>query len=116
MSRRRIISRVALTAILIAANGCAYKYQFETGLPSSGKIVSETQHQGLFGWVSDNVFDLEQACPTGVSEFGSYISFTNWLPAFLTIGLYTPRTAYAGSVYSRPCSRASRARPPSKER
>ena len=86
---------VSLVALAIASSGCAYKYQFQTGLPGSETVVAETQHQSLFGHVSDNVFDLEKACPSGVSEFGSYISFTNWLPAFLTLGLYTPRTAYA---------------------
>ena len=95
--RGRVAQVVAGAPLLfaLACGGCAYNYTFKTGLPASGQRVSETEHQALFGWVSDNVYDLDKACPNGVSEFGSYISFVNWLPSFLTIGLYTPRTAYA---------------------
>ncbi len=79
----------------LAFSGCAYNYTFKTGLPPSGKQVSETEHQVLFGWIGDNVFDLDKACPNGVAEFGSYVSFANWVPTLVTVGLYTPRTAYA---------------------
>lgn len=75
--------------------GCAQKYAFKTGLPESDKTITEWQHQGFYGYASDNRFDLDKACPEGVSEFGSYISLLNWFPALVTIGLYTPRTAYA---------------------
>ena len=94
---RRRLGSVTAASVLFAliCGGCGYSYTFKTGLPASQQRVSQTQHQALFGWVSNNVYDLDKACPSGVSEFGSYISFGNWLPAFLTIGLYTPRTAYA---------------------
>ena len=68
---------------VLACGGCGYSYTFKTGLPSSSTRVTETEQQGLFGWVSNNVYDLDKACPNGVSEFGSYISFTNWLPVIL---------------------------------
>ena len=83
---------------LSGVTGCgfkAYRYEFHTGLAPSETRVTEVQHQALYGWISNNVFDLEQACPAGTSEFGSYISVGNWLPALFTAGLYTPRTAYA---------------------
>lgn len=94
---RRLVRLAAAAPVLIAmaSAGCAYNYTFMTGAPASSQRVTEIQHQGLFGWVSNNVFDLDKACPNGASEFGSYINFGNWLPSFLTIGLYTPRTAYA---------------------
>jgi len=95
--RGRVMQVVATAPLLLAltCGGCAYNYTFKTGLPTSGQRVTEKENQSLFGWVSNNVYDLDKACPNGVSEFGSYISFKNWLPAFFTIGLYTPRTAYA---------------------
>jgi hypothetical protein len=95
--RGRVTQVVAMAPLLLAlaCGGCAYNYTFKTGLPASDQRVTEKENQALFGWKSDNVFDLDKACPQGVSEFGSYISFKNWLPAFFTIGFYTPRTAYA---------------------
>lgn len=92
--RQRAIAAVMLTA-LVPSWGCAYRYTFRTGLPEGERRVSTTMHQSFFGWSSDNVFDLEDACPEGTAEFGSRITFLNWLPAFFTLGLYTPRTAYA---------------------
>lgn len=86
---------IILALFVLVCGGCAKNYTFKTGLPASEKQVYEWQDQGLYGWISDNEFDLGKACPEGVAEFGSYISFMNWLPTFATVGLYTPRTAYA---------------------
>lgn len=97
MKRRRIQSFAAILTLSmsLAAMGCAYKYQFNTGLPPSGTKVSVTRHISMWGNVPAEPFNLEEACPKGVAEFGSYITFVNWLPALLSIGLYTPRTVYA---------------------
>jgi hypothetical protein len=81
--------------LLLVWTGCAYRYQFNTGLPPSGVRVQEWRHIYVWGWVDAAPFDLEQACPSGVSRYGSYINFGNWLPAFLTLGLYAPRTVFA---------------------
>lgn len=87
---------VAIAAVLLTLQGCGgYRYQFVTGLPPSSRTVSEWRHIGFFGYVPAEPFDLEAACPEGVAEFGSRISFLNWLPALLTLGLYTPRTVHA---------------------
>ncbi len=78
--------------------GCgAYRYDFKTGRPPAipTQSVTETRHLAFWGWKSGPPFDLEQACPQGVAEFGSRVGFWNWLPAFFTLGLYTPRTVYA---------------------
>jgi len=100
----------SLAAAVLASlmlTGCAMNYTFLTGLSASTQRVEETQSQALFGWMSDNVFDLDKACPQGVAEFGSYISFTNWLPSFFTLGLYTPRTAYAVCAQPAPTAQAT---------
>ncbi len=86
---------LALCALLAALPGCAYKYQFRTDLAPTGIRVERTHHIRVWGHYSSEPFNLEEACPTGVSEFGSYISFLNWLPALLTLGVYSPRTVYA---------------------
>lgn len=93
MHHRIVIA--ALAVVVLTTSGCAYRYRFETGLPASKTRVSEWRHIGLYGYVGGQPFDLEQACPNGVAEFGSKINFLNWLPALLTVGLYTPRTVYA---------------------
>jgi len=80
--------------VLTYGSGCAYRYQFNTGLPPSGERVQEWRHIGLWGWIEAAPVDLDQACPSGVSRFGSYINFANWFPAFITVGLYAPRTVF----------------------
>ena len=80
--------------VLVGWTGCAYRYQFNTGLPPSGERVQEWRHIYVWGWVEPDPVDLERACPSGVARFGSYINFGNWLPAFLTLGLYAPRTVF----------------------
>jgi len=84
-----------LTIVMFGWSGCAYRYQFNTGLPPSGERVQEWRHIGLWGWIGAEPFDLDKACPMGVSRYGSYINFANWLPAFITVGLYAPRTVFA---------------------
>lgn len=92
----------ALRALLAAATcivflgGCAYKYEFVVpDAEPSEQRVEEWRHIGIWGWVPAEPFDLLAACPGGVAEFGSHVSFLNWLPALVTAGLYAPRTVYA---------------------
>jgi hypothetical protein len=92
----KVLSRgCSFILVTLLLSGCAYRYQFVTGKPPSGTRVQENRHIAIWGYVEAAPFDLERSCPNGVSEFGSYVSFLNWLSAFLTIGIYTPRTVYA---------------------
>jgi hypothetical protein len=84
-----------LFSVLLLSTACAYRYRFDTGRTSSGERVSEWRHTGIWGWIPASPFDLEAACPDGVARFGSHINFLNWLPGFLTLGLYAPRTVWA---------------------
>jgi hypothetical protein len=84
-----------VVVLVIQLIGCAYSYDFKTGRTASGHRESVWIHQGLYGHLSDNEVDLEALCPGGVAEFGSKITVFNWLPALMTIGMYTPRTAWA---------------------
>ena len=104
MKGRLLSFRVVLAVLCIffmSTTGCAYRYRFKTDLPSSEKKVTKWYHIGIWGTVSSRPFNLEQACPGGVAEFGSYVSFFNWLPAIITIGLYSPRTVYAICSYNK---------------
>src|SRR5690349_9507853 len=86
----------ALLLTVLAGPGCAYNYTFKTDQPADrDRIVTEWKSIGLWGYLGPYPFDLEKACPEGVAEFGSYVSFPNWICAFLSAGLYTPRTVYA---------------------
>ena len=94
MILKRLVLCLSL-ASLASATGC-YRYTFRTGAtPAPDKKVTEWRHIGLWGHIEPKPFDLEQACPEGVAEFGSYVSPANWPCALLTAGLYTPRTVYA---------------------
>jgi hypothetical protein len=86
---------IVVVLLMGSVAGCAYRYKFKTGLPPSDQKQTQWHHIGLWGHIYSGPFNLEQACPEGTAEFGSYINFGNWLPAFLTIGLYSPRTVYA---------------------
>ena len=96
--KRRVVVLLAATSIALAsigATGCAYRYKFATGAAASGERVTEWRHIAAWGYTETAPFDLDEACPNGVAEFGSYVSALNWLPALITIGAYTPRTVYA---------------------
>lgn len=85
----------ALAVVTVLGTGCAYRFRFDTGEPRSDVVVKEWRNIYAWGWVDAAPFDLDRACPDGVAQFGSYVSFTNWLPAFFTVGIYTPRTVFA---------------------
>lgn len=119
---KRLLVTTNCIAFVFLTYGCAYRYVFTTGLePSKTKIVKEWKHIGLWGWIEVSPFDLNAACPEGVAEFGSYISFPNWLCALTTAGLYSPRTAYAIPVrglereLTLPVSRSKNSEPHSDE-
>ena len=95
----RALSFVLLIAFAFSGSACSYKYTFKTGAPPAiDEKRTEWKSIGLWGVIGPSPYDLEEACPEGVAEFGSYVSFLNWACAFTTIGLYSPRT-----VYSIPC-------------
>jgi hypothetical protein len=87
------VSTLLIVALL--ASSCAYRYRFVTGLPENGTKVTRWAHIAGWGWSTPDPFDLEEMCPEGVARFGSHVSFLNWLPAFLTLGIYSPRTVVA---------------------
>ena len=86
---------ILIALVLSGATGCAYQYKFTTGAIASGEGVAEWRHTAAWGYTETAPFDLDEACPKGVAEFGSYVSVLNWLPALITLGAYTPRTVYA---------------------
>jgi len=92
-------SRVVVMSLALAwvgTTGCAFKYEFRTGLPPGDREVSELRHIGMWGHVGGSEpFDLHAACPEGTASFGSQITFLNWLPAFFSLGTYSPRTVTA---------------------
>lgn len=97
---RLILGTGTALVLLVQGTGCAYQYRFTAERTASGQRVERWIHQGFYGWAGRGRFDLEEACPDGVSEFGSRVTFLNWLPALLTVGLYSPRTAFADCATS----------------
>jgi len=91
-------ARSALALLLLVSfigTGCAYRYRFSTGLPENGKKVTRWAHIAGWGWSTPEPFDIEEMCPEGVARFGSHVNFLNWLAAFFTLGIYSPRTVVA---------------------
>ena len=93
--KKKIQLLIVVIFLLGSVTGCAYRYKFNTGLVPSDQKETQWYHIGAWGYAHGGPFNLEETCPEGVAEFGSYVNFANWLPAFLTIGLYSPRTVYA---------------------
>jgi hypothetical protein len=89
------LGAIVLVGLLAGTTGCAYKYTYQTGKPKSDEVVKEWRHITSWGWSTQRPVDLEAMCPAGVAEFGSYMSFPNWLCALGTAGFYSPRTVYA---------------------
>src|SRR5258705_4692117 len=60
LARRGFMTRYVLliSIVLFSWCGCAYRYQFNTGLPPSGERVQEWRHIGLWGWIGAEPFGL----------------------------------------------------------
>jgi len=84
--------RLCSVLLLLFGTSCAYRYRFDTGLPENGREVTRWANILWWGWQTPEPFDLEAMCPEGVARFGSEVTFLNWLPAFFTLGIYSPRT------------------------
>ena len=63
--------------------------------PRERTEVTRLAHISGWGWSTPDPFDLEEMCPEGVARFGSEVTVLNWLPAFFTLGIYSPRTVIA---------------------
>lgn len=94
------VAAVLLMVLVLAASGCAYKYSYTTGLPAGGQRIEKWQNISGWGWNEPAPVDLDEMSPAGVAEFGSYMSFPNWLCTFFTLGFYSPQTVYV--IPSRP--------------
>lgn len=93
MGHRMLLS-VAL-CLLVLGTGCAYRYNYTTGLKESDQKVELWRHHLVWGWVNPGEpVDLDQYGQHGVARFGSYESFTNWLCALATLGFYAPETVF----------------------
>lgn len=90
----RLIGLAAL--LILSSTGCAYKYTYETGIPPNGdQQVEMWQHIIVWGWFTPTEpIYLDDMSPEGISTFGSYISFTNWLCTLFSVGFYSPQTIY----------------------
>jgi hypothetical protein len=101
------IAVVGLAVPLLLCAGC-YKYAYVTGLKPTGQEITQWQNITAWGWDEPEPVYLDKMCPGPVAEFGSYISFPNWLCTFFTLGFWSPQTIYvmpaAGESKTRPAS------------
>lgn len=87
---------LGLCLTVVSMQGCAYRYTYRTGIPPNGEpTVKVWQHIVSWGEATPSgPIYLDDLSPSGISEFGSYVSFTNWLCALVSVGFYTPQTIY----------------------
>ncbi len=97
----RIMMQTILATLLFSATGC-YKNTLQTGVPGAG-TQDMTAQFFLWGLVGTEEFNLQQLCPTGVSEMAEEMSFGNGIVGCLTCGIYQPITVHircaSGSAY-----------------
>ena len=91
---RRKLATCAVCLCVLLSQGCAYRYKYKTDIPPTGDRITLWRHHLAWGWSNPEAVYLDEVSPAGVSEFGSYISFTNWLCTFFTLGFYSPQMVY----------------------
>lgn len=99
ITMKRICHRLLLLGLCLTVfslQGCAYRYTYRTGIPPNGEPkVKVWQHILAWGWATPtSPVYLDDLSPSGVSAFGSYISFPNWLCTLVSVGFYSPQTIY----------------------
>jgi hypothetical protein len=89
--RRRAV--VVLVAGALVASGC-WSATVYTGLPPSGAVQEGSLHHFVFGLVPDDI-DGRDWCPGGqVAAVRMVNGALDILLSFITLGIYTPQTAY----------------------
>ncbi len=81
-------SVVAAAGLLLA--GC-YTVSYQTKLPGGGGYQDQRGDYFLWGLVGEQVVQLKQLCPGGVSRWRSQQTFVDGLLYFVTLGIYAPR-------------------------
>ena len=89
MRQKAVAGLVCLCALLW--QGCAYRYTYKTDIAPTGDKITRWHHTLAWGWSNPGPVYLDELSPQGISEFGSYISFTNWVCTFSDSLRYTGR-------------------------
>jgi hypothetical protein len=84
--------RIAIVlAILSMGSGC-YAVRYRTDLPGGGRVHTESASFFVGGLFGTKRINLENICPDGVSRWENKASALDVVLAYVTLGIYTPRT------------------------
>ena len=94
----RELRRGTCLGALLLLTACANQYAYRVA-PTGGarvRTVRAPVHFFFWGLGEARSVELERMCDRArIFEFGSYMSAINWLGVVVTLGVYSPRTAYA---------------------
>src|SRR5687767_7280540 len=83
----------AVAAALLTSTACFHAV-VETGRPAGTTVVQKPWvNTFVFGLVAAQPIDVSAQCPGGLAKVETQMSVPNALVSFVTLGLYTPRTA-----------------------
>lgn len=82
-----------IAAALVAAvlsSGC-YHATVQTGrTPAAAKAEKRWANSWVYGFVPPRPVNTAQACPNGIAQVDTQLSYANQLVGILTLGIYTP--------------------------
>ncbi|RIL09059.1 MAG: hypothetical protein DCC75_07465 [Proteobacteria bacterium] len=78
--------------LTVALSGC-YSLRVERGV-SAKPALEERQNYFLLGLVGENTLEINKICPSGVASVGAKFKPGDLLIGLLTVGIWTPRTAF----------------------
>lgn len=86
---------VMLGALLLTSTTACFRQVVQTGRAPSQTVVKQNWvSTWIFGIVPATPIDARAQCPTGIATVETQTSFANGLLGFLTIGIWTPQTAW----------------------
>ena len=94
----RNLCRAAWLGALLLLTACAHQYAYRVAPAGDARVrtVRAPVHFFFWGLGEARSVELEEMCDRArIFEFGSYMSVVNWLGVVVTLGVYSPRTAYA---------------------
>lgn len=89
--RRKLLIATVWLAASVGLTGC-YGVAYTTNLPASNRVITKTNHFGIYGLIGHSSTSVGHKCPSGISRALVFHSALNIVFSVLSFGLYTPST------------------------
>jgi len=76
---------------LVLTAGC-HHLTLETGRPAEAEPKTGSHNYFMGGIVGNHTLKVDTPCPLGAAKVHLYRGFVDFLLAFITLGIYTPRS------------------------